>query len=72
MSRRGQEAVDAAGDEVVDEEEEVDEDEEEEVDVDVEAGVVDDVVDESDLLSEEVVAAAGLSALTLFERESLR
>ena len=64
-----QEAVEAAGDEVVDEEED---DEEEGDDVEVEAGVVDDVEDESDLLSEEVAGVAGLSALTLPERESLR
>ena len=62
-----QEAVEAAGDEVVDE------GVEEEDDVEVDAGVVDgDVEDESDLLSEEVVGVAGLSALTLPERESLR
>jgi len=62
-----QEAVEAAGDEVVDEVVE------EEDDVEVDAGVVDgDVEDESDLLSEEVVGVAGLSALTLPERESLR
>ncbi|MEV4707520.1 hypothetical protein [Actinoplanes sp. NPDC049316] len=64
---RVQEAVEAAGDEVVDEEEEDDDDE-----VDVAAGVGDAVEDESDLPSVEVVEAAGLSALTLPERESLR
>lgn len=62
----GQEAVEAAGDEVV----EGVADEEEEDEVEVEAGV-DDVEDESDLLSE-AAGVAGLSALTLPERESLR
>ena len=66
FSRR-QEAVEAAGDEVVD-----DEEEEEDDDVEVEAGVVDDVEDESVLLSVDAAGVAGLSALTLPERESLR